>query len=145
MSGDKPKVIAVFGSKGSSKGQFQAIWDIKINANNGNIYISDLTRVQIFNHECTYQRDLAVMGKSPGQLSQPAGVALDLGSREIFVVEEKLCRVSVFTLDSATFVRSFGSQGWHEAQFNEPCGVCCDSRGLVFIAGLDVCFASVML
>lgn len=71
-------------------------------------------------------------GEGPGQFTWPAGIAVD-GQENVFVTDEWLHQVSVFTADGE-FLRTFGTAGNGESQFNRPSGITIDSNDDIYIS-----------
>ena len=65
-------------------------------------------------------------------LKKPWGVAINQ-RREVVVTEMNVCRVSVFSA-SGEKLRSFGSRGSGQGQFEGPPGVAVDGAGNIFVA-----------
>lgn len=72
----------------------------------------------------SYREDLSFggTGAGPGQLSFPAGIAIDPGDGELFVADTGNNRVQVFS-PTGTFARQFGSLGTAVGQFAGPLAV----------------------
>ena len=51
----------------------------------------------------------------------------------VYVTEMNNDRVSIFTTEGK-FLRSFGTRGSGQGQFNEPHGITIDKRGLIYVS-----------
>ena len=70
-------------------------------------------------------------GAGPGELLQPAGVAID-GDR-VYVAEDYNHRVSMFSTEGK-FLKSFGRDGEAKAQIRCPRAVHMNRDGFIFVA-----------
>ncbi len=125
----------VFGSKGSSNGQFQSPCGVTVNLQ-GDIIVADRhnTCVQVFNCNGDFLFAFGSRGTSNGQFQDPYGVAVD-NSKEghIVVVDRSNHCVQVFNC-KGDFLRAFGSYGSSNGQFQYPCGVAVNKEGHVIVA-----------
>jgi DNA-binding beta-propeller fold protein YncE len=78
-------------------------------------------------------RILATFGHDPGQVYQPRGIAVDLNTRNIFVVDSLNNRVQKFS-PNFVFMKAWGSLGTGDGQFQSPVGITIDSNGDVYVA-----------
>jgi len=75
--------------------------------------------------------DVAILIGSP-RLAEPAGVALD-ASGKLYIADTGNNRVRVLS-PSGTTLRTFGSPGSGDGQFNSPWGVALDSSGNIYVS-----------
>ena len=68
-----------------------------------------------------------------GEFNGPSGLAID-SQGNMVVVDSKNNRVQKYTLDGASFISSFGSEGSGDGQFNMPWGIAIDKDDNVYIA-----------
>lgn len=91
---------------------------------------------------CTITNEFAVyvfltkwgsFGSEDGQFNFPAGVAVELSTGNVFVVDADNQRIQVFD-SSGTFITKWGSSGTGDGQFDAPFGVAVNpSTGNVFV------------
>ena len=79
--------------------------------------------------------EIGARGSEPGELSEPAGVALD-GAGNVWVADRGNNRIQAFTPDGALLQR-FGERGVGAGQFIEPTSVSVACNGLVTVADAD--------
>lgn len=105
-------------------------------ATNGtNVYVSDTTYdlVRQYTAAGAFVRDFGAPGVGAGQLTDPAGVALDLGGTTLFVVDRGNNRVLRFATGGG-FLSSFGGPGTGPGQFDRPTGIARDADGNILVA-----------
>jgi uncharacterized protein (TIGR03663 family) len=78
------------------------------------------------------EQAIGALGKEPGQLDQPHGLAVD-AKGNVYVSDSGLNRVTVFGPDGA-LIRTIGEFGAGPGQFNEPHGVAVDAQGNLYVA-----------
>ena len=109
----------IFGSEGSSSGQFCRPWGI-CSDQHGNIIVGDRSnhRIQVFESNGTFKHKFGCEGVRPGQFNRPAGVAT---TREghIVVADKDNHRIQVLKIDG-TFMFMFGSKGGNDGQMIYP-------------------------
>ena len=122
----------VFGTKGSSEGQFENPTNVTIDRQ-GLVYVTDTYnhRIQTFTPEGQYLSQFGTKGSSPGQLSCPLGITID-DNNLIYITEWDNDRISIFTTDGH-FVRSFGGYGSSVGQFDDPFGMTFDRDGYFYV------------
>jgi DNA-binding beta-propeller fold protein YncE len=121
-----------WGGFGAGWYTFRQPRDIEVDAA-GNFYVSDHhnNRVQVYNSNHTYVRQIGSSGKLDGQILKPNQLYVD-GNR-ILVTDTNNHRISVFDLNG-TFIRKFGGSGTGNGQFAFPMGVAVSSAGEIFVA-----------
>ena len=67
-------------------------------------------------------------------LSYPEGIALNSDSSSFYVVEQTKHCVTQYNTASGEFIRSWGTSGSGDGQFNYPNGITVDSQGNVYVA-----------
>ena len=124
--------IGKFGSKGSSKGQFNMPYGVAVTADNY-ILIADRDnhRIQKFTMEGEFVKSVGERGHGPLQFDYPAGIAVHPHGL-IFIVDSHNQRIQVLHPD-LSLSRMFGSRGSGQGQFDHPDGVACDSSGIVYV------------
>ena len=122
------RFLKLFGSEGSNNGQFQYPEQICLQPNTNNILVADKSnhRVQQFNENGDFK---AVIGK--GLLNEPTSVACSLTTENMVVVD--FCGVNegkahLFNPEHCKLIRSFGSKGNEQNQFDCVQGVCFDDE-----------------
>jgi tripartite motif-containing protein 71 len=155
----KGKFLFCFGRQGEEEGQFK--WPEGVTCDhNGNIVVSDTWnhRIQVFTNKGEFLFSFGSKGNEEGQLKFPQGVTCDHDGNiivcdsfnnrvQIFKCEPKaqIDLQSKFKFDTSLmspskltnkgeFIRSFGSKGKEEGQFNCPRGVTCDHDGNYVVA-----------
>lgn len=98
----------------------------------GNIYLADTgnKRVQVFDQDGFFVRQIGSGGPLEGQLDEPVGLALD-GARNLYVADTWNQRIEVFTPDGL-YVRQWPFEGWF-AQTNERPYISIDQQGNVYV------------
>jgi len=120
-----------FGSRGNENGQFHFPYNIAFDRS-GDVYVADYSnhRIQVFTPEGQYLRTFGSKGAGPGELHDPAGVAID-GDR-VYVAEVNNHCVSVFSTEGK-FLKSFGYKGEAKAQFQSPRSVHVSKDGFTLV------------
>lgn len=67
------------------------------------------SKVVVYSAEGAFVREFGGLGEGAGQMTEPTGVALDPASGDVFVADDQLDRIDVFT-PTGTFVRAFGKE-----------------------------------
>jgi DNA-binding beta-propeller fold protein YncE len=75
--------------------------------------------------------DFSGPGDGPGELTWPAGIALD-SQENVYVTDEWLNHVSVFDRDG-NFLRLWGSPRSGDGEFNGPSGMAIDQQDILYI------------
>ncbi|MFQ6029845.1 MAG: 6-bladed beta-propeller [Dehalococcoidia bacterium] len=70
-------------------------------------------------------------GDEPGELTWPAGVALD-SQGNTYVTDEWLNRISVWDKEG-NFLTTWGTTGEGEGEFNGPSGIACDADDNIYV------------
>ena len=123
-----------FGTRGSGQGQFNSPHGISLDGE-GNILVADSSnhRIQRFTAEGQFLTAVGTKGSRSLHFSIPRDIAFNASNHKIYVVEEGNSRVQVLNAD-LTFFSTFGKRGNGKGQFEEPCGIACDSTGKVYVA-----------
>ena len=127
------KKIKKFGSKGSSKRQFNNPCGVAITTDN-RILIADRLnhRIQIFTIEGEFVRSVGEKGTRPLQFFCLTGIAIH-PSGLVFIADEYNHRIQVLHPD-LSFSHMFGSEGSGPGQFHNPDTLACDSSGIVYVS-----------
>lgn len=93
---------------------------IAMNKNNGNLYVSDMTRHRIatFDRSGNFLFFIGKPGKEPGEFAFPQGIAVS-PDNQLYVADMLNARIQIFTADGK-FIRSFGYQGTDYREFEAP-------------------------
>lgn len=126
-------LLRSWGSFGSDPGQLFSPESMCIYETTGRpprVLVTDLNdRVQELQLDGTFIRFFGNgRGSQPGQLWYPWGVAVSSAAGIMYVSEFRNHRISVFSLEDGRFVRSFGSCGNGDLQFNKPSGIYFDEE-----------------
>jgi DNA-binding beta-propeller fold protein YncE len=100
----------------------------------GNIYILSWDLDQVFEYSPdgdTLIRSFGSTGSGDGQFQNPWD--MDIIDGQLYVVDAKLSRISVFGLDG-TFVGKWGTKGSKPFQYLQPSGITHDDAGNIYIA-----------
>lgn len=101
--------------------------------NSGNIYVSDIYSVKVFNPAGELISEIGSQGTGEGQfVNEVIGLAINSRS-ELYVVDQDQTRIQVFDLQG-NFLRFFGEKGDSEGQFLEPQGITIDPLDLVYVS-----------
>ena len=128
--------IRKFGSKGSSKGQFNNPNGVAITTDNY-ILVADKYnhRIQMFTMEGEFARSVGERGHGPLQFICTAGIAVH-PSGLVFIVDERNHRIQVLHPD-LSFSHMFCSRGSGPGQLDYPDDVACDSSGIVYVTDFN--------
>ena len=126
-SGAKPSHLFTFGPEGDGDGQdYGGCYSLACSSN-GNVFVGDRRGCQMFSSEGKF-----VLRFAKGNFTSSCwGIALDTNG-EVFLADSNGHRIVVCREDG-TFVRSFGSYGCGNGQFNSPMGLAVDGNGLLFV------------
>ena len=113
-------------------GQFQSNTQAVAYSPNGDIYVTERSRVDQFRTDGTFVRRWGDQGPADGQFNASRGIAVD-GSGNVYVADCSNARVQVFAADG-TFLRRIGTSGSGEGQFGCPWDVAFDPAGNLWVA-----------
>ena len=130
------KKIRKFGSKGSSKGQFNSPVGVAITTDNY-ILVADKKnrRIQMFTMEGEFVRSVGEREHGPLQFFCPSGIAVH-PSGLLFIADRLNHRIPVLHPD-LSFSHMFGSHGSGPGQLDGPDALACDSSGIVYVTDYD--------
>jgi hypothetical protein len=123
--------VRKFGCLGSGNVQFNCPSGVAVHPRSGNIIICDRGnhRIQICNDDGVYIRSFGSFGSDNLQFNNPYGVALlntknnnRYGDYHVIISDYGNHRIQICS-SKGEFLRSFGSQGSGDMQFNNPFGV----------------------
>ncbi|MDK9698592.1 MAG: 6-bladed beta-propeller [bacterium] len=94
------------------------------------VYVTDvrLNAVFVFDAEGNLLRNI----KDTVAFQRPAGIAYNKVTQEIIVVDTKAYHAKCFRKDGS-FVRTIGTKGSREGEFNLPSNIVCDTDGYIYI------------
>lgn len=99
----------------------------------GRIFVADAAARAVF----SYSREgkyTATLG-SPGELESPSGIAVDEGTKRIYVADMKKHRIAAYSLTDNRLIRTIGGRGTSgEGKFNFPTNLAVDSKGSLYVA-----------
>ena len=122
---------------GNAIGEFNLPFGIE--ATGGRVWVAEQSnhRVQVFSpggqHQATYGSLVGIPGDGAAAFNGPSDVTLG-PSNEVFIADLVNARVSVWSGNTDTAVRRFGSLGPGDEQFNSPNGVAFDSEGVLHVS-----------
>ncbi|MDD1719407.1 MAG: hypothetical protein LUQ25_05060 [Methanoregulaceae archaeon] len=126
-----------FGSQGTDPGEFRAPSGIAVSfgsqAYDRYVYVADTNndRIQQFEFNGTFVREVGGYGSGEGEFIDPADVAYRNGF--FYVADMGNDRVQKFTW-YGTFVREFGGHGHTDGLFDDPTDIAIDADGYVYVA-----------
>ena len=124
-----------FGTRGSGQGQFYRPSGVAVDGE-GNILVADSNnnRIQKFTAEGQFLADVGTKDSRPLPFDYPTDIAFNTSNNKVYVVDNH--RVQVLNSD-LIFSSTFGKEGSGKGQFDNPCGIACDSTGKVYVADTD--------
>jgi len=133
--------MRTIGNRGSGNGQFRGGYGGVAFDSEGNLVVADGNnhRVQVLRYsDGTHLRTIGSRSRSrgggAGQFNNPSGVAFDAAGH-IVVVDWGNHRVQVLRYSNGAHVRTIGSEGSGDGQFDHPCGgIAIDSDGRIVVA-----------
>ena len=127
------KKLQSFGSYGSGQGQFYFPWGVAVDGE-GNILVVDTKnhRIQKFTASGQFLCVVGTQGGGPLQFNVPMYIAFNATNNKIYVTDDQNFRVQVLNSD-LIFSNTFGRKGSSHGQFDDMCGIACDSTGNVYV------------
>jgi len=123
--------IITFGERGKKEGQFLNIDGIAVD-HEGNIYVADIKRLQVFDEKGNFLHSTGEAGAGDGQIGNEAvGIAIN-SKDEIIITDQDNYRCQVFS-EKSKFIRAFGLRGTEEGRFLKPQGVCVDEKDRIYV------------
>jgi DNA-binding beta-propeller fold protein YncE len=116
------QLLKRFGTRGSGPGEFDLPTDVAWDAA-GNIYVSEYgqnNRVQMFDAQMNYIRQIGRTGQGDGELSRPQSIVV-IGAT-LYVADACNNRIAVFGTDGQ-FHRNIGRTGAAAGEFRFPYGL----------------------
>ena len=130
------KFVLLFGGAGEENGKFNQPEGVCVLPETNQIVVVDNNnhRVQAFSEDGKYMFTLGQgrMGSSAGQLRFPIGVNVN-SQGNIMVADSGNHRIQIFD-KNGHFIKTFGSQGQGEDQFNIPSDLCIDAEGRILVS-----------
>ena len=131
-----PRSLAVWGTKGSGPGQFQGPMGIDVGAEG--VYVTDRgnSRVQVFNADGGFIREIGKYGDANGEFLSIARI--HVGTLGDLYISEDNGRIQKFFEDGR--VRRYGGSGAGNGLFDGACGITVDyASGLVYVVDTKNC------
>lgn len=94
-------------------------------ASDGTVYVTDAKQKKIFGYDG--QGELRVAIGKEGELSNPAGIAVNNEAGRLYIADSKAHVVKVYSLKGEPLF-DFGQKGLQDGQFNFPTNVAVDKR-----------------
>lgn len=121
-----------FGTRGTTPGHFDLVTDIAFDSA-GNIYVGDYgdaNRVQVFDKDFNFVREIGKTGFADGEFQRPQSIAIV--DDELYVADACNNRIQVLKLDG-TFIRSIGATGGAPGELRFPYGLELDKNNNLLI------------
>ena len=97
------------------------------------ILVSDNHRIGKISMDGDCIASVGEEGSGPLQFNYPAGIAISPITGQVYIADWDNHRIQVLNPEDLTFSHSFGSKGSANGQFQYPCDIAIDSRGLVYV------------
>jgi DNA-binding beta-propeller fold protein YncE len=129
-----------WGSKGTGDGQFTVPYSVDVDSQ-GNVWVADRGnhRVQKFDGDGNFLFKFGNTDGHPssalGKFDNPRQVAVDKDVKFLYVADSKNNRVQKFDTNG-NFVKSWGSKGTGDGQFDLPISLIIDSKGNIIVNDL---------
>ncbi len=121
------KPLAVFGERGTKEGQFINFDGIAVGSK-GNIYVSDIRKVQVFDEHGKFIHSIGLM---EGCFKNEV-VGLAINSKDFLIcADQDNYRYNIFNSDGQ-LKSSFGFRGTGDGEFLKPQGVCVDDKDNIY-------------
>jgi DNA-binding beta-propeller fold protein YncE len=112
------QAVRQWGSPGTGNGQFASVFDVAVDADQGQVFVIDGTRVQVFDRAGNFLRAWGSVGTSPGQFSGlpgPYGIAFDPATRTVWTSDAPYDWIQAFD-EFGTLLRGWDDGGGGRAQ-----------------------------
>ena len=119
-----------FGGKGIGKGEFNCPRGLSVNSN-GNIFVCDNHRVQIFDSGGEFISTFGSIGNGNGKFNYPYDIKIT-SQGNIIVSELSNHRIQIFS-SKGRFISKIGSNGNENGQFTNPEGIALDSHDNIYV------------
>jgi len=126
------KRIGTIGSTGDGPGQFQDPYCIAIDSNDS-VYVTSNHKLQKFDRNGKFVKSVGSgsEGSKPGEFDMPRGVKVH--QNQVYVCDFHNNRIQVFDLE-LSFVRSVGTKGSGQGQYDRPNNLAFDSQGNIYVS-----------
>jgi DNA-binding beta-propeller fold protein YncE len=123
----------VVANRGVAAGEFRYPSFIAVGPN-GALYVTDAlnSRVQVFDSDGRFVRQVGQLGDGPGSFARPKGVALD-SEGHIYVVDAAFNNVQIFD-EQGRLLLAFAQMGYGEGDLNLPLGLFIDQFDRIYVA-----------
>ena len=130
-AGTQPRDLV--GNRGGDEGEFRYPAFVAT-APDGTLYVTDQMnfRVQAFNPDGTFKRQIGRIGRTPGSFSRPKGIGVDTEGH-VYVADGLFNNVQVFD-DQGQLLLVFAKVGVDEGELYLPLGLQVDNENRVYIA-----------
>jgi DNA-binding beta-propeller fold protein YncE len=129
-----------WGSKGTGNGQFSVPYSIDVDVD-GNVWICDRGnhRIQKFDKDGHFLFKFGNTDSQPssdiGKFNNPRQASVDKDVEFVYVADSRNYRIQKF-YTNGTFVKSWGSKGNNDGQFDLPISLIIDSKGNIIVNDL---------
>ena len=119
-----------FGKRGKNKGEFRIPYGVSFDRE-GNVHVADSknNRVQVFSADGKFIRKL-------DNCDHPVGIAIGPCTDMIYVTDGTRNCISLFTA-AGEHIRSFGTKGRGDGQFDSPAGIVTDKDENIIVADFN--------
>lgn len=124
--------IRTMGRRGIEHGEFNYPTNLDVDPD-GRLYVVDTGnfRVQIFDSEGKFLKDLGEVGDTPGSFARPKGIALD-SEGHIYVIDAAFQNFQIFDFEG-NILLAVGSGGTAEGEFLLPSDITIDDEDLIYV------------
>ena len=123
--------VSTWGSKGTGEKEFDSPFAVAVDGS-GNVYVADGSgRIQKFNSSGDFLLEWTGQDYIAGQPLFSKLTVDPLGN--VYATDVKYNRVQKFAADG-TYIKSWGSEGSGDNQFNEPNGIVTGKDGFIYVA-----------
>lgn len=126
-------VVRQFGSQGNRDGQFNYPQYVAIHPHTNTILVTCRNGIQEFSMNGKFVRKIGSVGSGPHQYTKYLqGIAVSRQDGSVYVADQDGNKVVVYAASGA-HVRSFGSRGKGQGQFNCPLGIALDEEDNIYV------------
>ena len=123
----------VVANRGVAAGEFRYPSFVAVGPN-GTLYVNDAlnARVQVFDRDGRFVRQVGQLGDGPGSFARPKGIALD-SEGHLYVADAAFNNVQIFD-NQGRLLLAFGQMGRGEGDLDLPLGLFIDQHDRIYVA-----------